>query len=170
MPASFSRAGEALEELGLQLRLELRVVPRRGDEVDRQQPPGLHVGDALHGSGRRPRRPCVMLRTLRSMARPPSLLLGQQPRPRRLLVAALGQLDLPGVRRGQLALDELPPQLGLIQRSAGFGRVIRRASRSFTAFWPPLYLASWYSSNLRNASPSCFLTCLASGSSLLSFQ
>ena len=32
-------------------------------------------------------------------------------------------------------------------------RKLRLASCGFTAFWPPLYFASWYSSNRQNAPP-----------------
>jgi hypothetical protein len=66
------------------------------------------------------------------------LVFAEQPRQRRLLFAALRQLDLPGVGRGQLALVRL----------SALETVIRSASRNLTTFWPPLYLANWYSSNL----------------------
>ena len=97
------------------------------------------------------------------------LALGQQSRPRRLLVAALGQLDLPGVRRGQLALDELAPQLGLVQRRrlrAGDPQGVAQLHRLLAA----VVLGELVLVELAERLAQPLLTCLASGSSLLSFQ
>ena len=118
-PSSFLWPSSERQHRLLELRLEVRRVARRRDEAVRQNTVGAHLvergGDRLLRHARGQHAAKVAQERQRA-----EFLLGDQAFERFLLRRAAGELDLPGVGRGQRAVDELLPDLRLI-RVRGLG-------------------------------------------------